>query len=298
MIISRAMIRDLFQDVEATRLMALVAVMSGVGPVFAPIIGGWLHVWFGWRGVFLFLALLGLILLCLCRFGLPESLPAHSRQSFHPGKLGRAYLSAFTHPAFVLSCAALAFGGGGFLLYVATAPDVVLNILHLSETQFGWLFVPTISGLIIGSAVGAKLLGRVPTARLMRWGFVLMAAGAVINLLVSLWLPPRVPWSVLPLTLYTFGFSFVAPVISIEGLDMLSQRKGLASSLQGFSQTLVFALISAVVAPLIYRSGPRHAIGLLTLAALCALAYLAGKKLSHPPTQFAPAKLNQALSQT
>jgi DHA1 family bicyclomycin/chloramphenicol resistance-like MFS transporter len=106
-----------------------------------------------------------------------------------------------------------------------------------------------------------------------------------------------VPWSVLPLTIYTFGFSFVAPVATIEGLDMLPHRKGLASSLQGFSQILVFALIASGVAPLIYRSGVKHAVGLLALAALCALAYAGSKKLSRPPTQIEPAKLNQALSQ-
>jgi DHA1 family bicyclomycin/chloramphenicol resistance-like MFS transporter len=146
-----------------------------------------------------------------------------------------------------LSCFALAFGGGGFLLYVATAPDVVLNIFHLSETQFGWLFVPLISGLILGSAVGAKLMGRISPARLARVGFGLMAAGAAVNIAASLWLAPRVPWAVLPLTLYTFGFSFVAPVVTIEGLDMIPQRKGLAASLQGFTQILVFALIQRVL---------------------------------------------------
>ena len=52
-------------------------------------------------------------------------------------------------------------GGGGFLLYVGTAPDVVLNILKLSETQFAWLFIPIVSGLILGSVVTTRVAGRI-----------------------------------------------------------------------------------------------------------------------------------------
>ena len=285
MIVSRAMIRDLFHGVEAQQLMSQVAMLGGAGPIIAPIFGGWLHVWFGWRGPFVFLGLLGIALLCACHFGLPESLPAHLRHTFHPGKLSRAYMATLKNPAFLLSCFALAFGGGGFLLYVATAPDVVLNIFHLSETQFGWLFVPLISGLVLGSAVGARLMGRIPSARLVRLGFGLMAAGAAVNIAASLWLAPRVPWAVLPLTLYTFGFSFVAPVATIEGLDMIPQRKGLAASLQGFTQILVFALISGFAARLVFHSGPRHAVGLAILMGLSWLAYVGSKRFSSLPTE-------------
>jgi DHA1 family bicyclomycin/chloramphenicol resistance-like MFS transporter len=285
MIVSRAMIRDLFHGVEAQQLMSQVAMLGGLGPVIAPIFGGWLHVWFGWRGPFVFLGLLGVTLWGVCRYGLPESLPGHLRHPFHPGKLFRAYLETFKNPAFVLSCFALAFGGGGFLLYVATAPDVVMNIYHLSETQFGWLFIPLISGLILGSAVGAKLMGRVSPARLARVGFGLMAVGAAVNIAASLWLAPRVPWTVLPLTLYTFGLSFVAPVVTIEGLDMIPQRKGLAASLQGFSQILIFALISSFVARLVYRSGFKHAVGLAILMGLSWLAYRGSQRFSSVPSE-------------
>lgn len=259
MIVSRAVIRDLFHGAEAQRLMAQVAMLTGLGPAVAPIVGGWLQVWFDWRGPFVFLGALGLGLWGACRYVLPESLPRHARQPFHPGRLFRAYLETSRHPAFILSCLSLACGGGGFLLYVATAPDVALNILHLTATQFGWLFIPIVSGLMAGSAVCSRLAGRVPSARLARHGFVVMAIGAALNVAVNLAPEPRVPWAVLPLTVYTFGFSLVAPVVTIAGLDLFPQRRGLAASLQGFIHVLVFALISSAVAPLVHGSGLRHA---------------------------------------
>ncbi len=273
MIVSRAVIRDCYGGADAQRLMAQVAMVAGLGPVIAPIVGGWLHVGFGWRGAFVFLGLLGATLWAVCHQGLLESLPRHQRQSFHPGRLLRSYAEAVSHRTFVLLCLALAFGGGGFLLYVATAPDVAINILGLTETQFGWLFVPIVAGLILGSALSGRLAGRISAARSVRYGFALMGAGAVLNLASSLWLTPRVPWAVLPLSVYTFGFSLVAPIITIQSLDVFPQRKGLASSLQGFAHILIFALISSVAAPFVYRSGLKHAVGMTILMALSGLAY-------------------------
>lgn len=273
MIVSRAVIRDCFAGPEAQKTMAQVTVVSGLGPAIAPILGGWLHVWFGWRGPFVFLGLLGVVLWCACWLGLPESLPRQSRQTMHPVRLLRSYGEAVCNPAFLLLCLALGFGGGGFLIYVATAPDVALNILGLSKTQFGWLFLPIVSGMILGSAASAMVAARIPPKRLVNYGFALMAIGSVLNLAVNVCFAPRVPWAVLPLPVYTFGFALLAPVVTIQCLDLFPTRKGLASSLQGFFQTIIFALVAGVIAQFIYRSGPKHACGLVTMMCLSWLAY-------------------------
>lgn len=277
MIVSRALIRDCFDGAEAQKFMAEVTVVSGLGPVLAPILGGWLHVWFGWRGPFCFLSLLGTLLWCACQFGLPESLPRHRRQSFHPAPLFKSYVRTISHPAFLLLCLTLAFGGGGFLIYVATASDVAIHILGLSGTQFGWLFIPIVSGMILGSVASGRFAGTTPPARFVNCGFTLMALGAVLNIAVCLGQSPRVPWAVLPLAFYTFGFALLAPVVTIETLDLFPERKGLASSLQGFIHTLVFALIAGPIAPLVARSGLKHAAGLALLMFLSWLAYLGSR---------------------
>jgi DHA1 family bicyclomycin/chloramphenicol resistance-like MFS transporter len=276
MIVSRAVIRDRYQGHEAQKFMAEVTMVGGLAPAAAPILGGWLHVWFGWRGPFYFLGLLGVALFFACHFGLPETLRAEKRQPFHPGKLSRSYWTALRHPAFVALCLSMAFGGGGFLIYVATAPDVVLNILKLRETQFAWLFVPIVTGLISGAALSARLAGRMAPAPTVRLGFGLMSAGALLNMIVCTVLPLRVPWAVLPLTVYTFGFSVLAPVITIQSLDLFPDRRGLASSLQGFAHVVVFALVSGLGARLVYNSGPRHAAAMAFLTALSWLAYKFG----------------------
>lgn len=274
MIVGRALIRDCFDGAEAQKFMAEVTMVSGLGPALAPIVGGWLHVWFDWRGPFLFLALLGAALWIACFFWLQESLPLTRRQSFHPARLLQSYVSALRNPGFVLLCLSLGLGAGGFLLYVATAPDVAVNILGLKETQFGWLFLPIVTGLILGAAVSGKVAGRIPPARLVRYGFGFMALGGCLNLAANLWLNLRVPWAVLPLTFYTFGFALLAPVVTIQTLDLMPDRKGLASSLQGFVQIVIFAAVAGLVARLVYRSGVKHALWLLLLMALSWFIYV------------------------
>jgi DHA1 family bicyclomycin/chloramphenicol resistance-like MFS transporter len=277
MIVGRAVIRDCFEGAQAQKSMAEVAMMTAVGPVMAPVIGGWLHVWFGWRGSFVFLGLLGVALWLACLLALPESLPVHLRQSFRPVPLVRSYGKALCHPTFLLLCLALSFGGGGTLLYVATAPDVVLHILRLSETQFGWMFIPMVSGMVIGSAVVSKTAGRISPATLLRYGFLFLIVGATADVVSNLWFEQHVPWAILPLTLYSFGFSFIVPILTIQCLDLFPTRKGLASSLQGFFHILIFALISSVGSRLVYHSGLKHAIGLWMMMFLCWSTYKASQ---------------------
>lgn len=273
MVVGRAIIRDCFAGPDAQKTMAQVTVVSGLGPAVAPILGGWLHVWFGWGGPFAFLAVFGIVLWCACYFGLRESLPVPARTLFHPATLLKSYGEALTHPPFLLICAAISLGGGGFLLYVATAPDVALNILGLTKTQFGWLFVPIVTGLILGSAASARAAGRMAAKQVVRLGYALMAAGTALNLAANVWLPHRVPWGVLALPIYTFGFAFLAPVLTIQCLDLFPTRKGLASSLQGFFQIIVFAAIAGVGARFVYRSGEKHAVALALLMICSWTAY-------------------------
>jgi len=275
MIVSRAVVRDLYDGAQAQKLMAQTAMVGGIGPVLAPIMGGWLHVWFGWRGPFIFLTLLGTAIFCLCYVALPESLPMRLRQSFHPIPLVRGYKETITNRRFFLMSMCLSLGAGGFLIYIATADDVVRNILGLGPTQFWCMFMPIVAGLIIGSAVSTRLAGRAKTKRQIYGGFSFMVFGGFLNFLVNFCFEhPPVPLAVMPISFYTFGCALVAPILTIESLDIFPERRGMASSLQGFLQVIVFAFISGVVAALVYKSGLKHSIGMIILLGLSALAYM------------------------
>ena len=149
-VISRAIVRDLFDGPAAQRLMAQITMMFALAPAIAPVIGGWLQVAFGWRSVFAFLVVSTAALWLACLKLLPETLPPEKRQSLRPSYLISAYRSVFTSPRFLSACSALALNFGGFFVYVLSAPVFLMQHLQLPETAFLWLFGPAMIGLMCG----------------------------------------------------------------------------------------------------------------------------------------------------
>lgn len=256
-VISRALIRDLFEGAQAQKLMAHVAIMFALAPAVAPVIGGWLDTLFGWRAVFLFLTAFALALFVLCWRRLPETLPVHRRQPFSAAYLARAYRHAFSQPAFMAACLGVGFFFMGFFLYVLSAPVFLMQHLGLGETQFYWLFGPGMGGLMAGSWLSGHLAGRHSPRQLLRLAMALMGAAALANLAVCLALPAGVPQNVLPIGLYTVGMSVSMPVLTLLALDLYPEQRGLAASVQSFVQSAINSLASIALAPLLWDS-PLH----------------------------------------
>lgn len=281
-VVGRAVVRDVFQGAEAQRLMAHVAVMFALAPAIAPIIGGWLHVAFGWRSIFLFLVLATLGLGLACWRWLPETLAPEARQSLHPGYLLRAYRSVLTSPGFLSACLAISLNFLGFFIYVMSAPVFLMQHLGRSETEFYWLFVPAMAGLMAGSWISGRLAGRLsPHATVLR-GYALMGLGTALNLAVSFGLPPGLPWSVAHLLVYNLGMAMAMPCLTLLALDLFPRQRGLAASCQTFLQSLMNTVAAALLAPLLWGS-PRHlAVGSALLLALGLGAALLQRRLVPP----------------
>jgi DHA1 family bicyclomycin/chloramphenicol resistance-like MFS transporter len=222
--------------------------------------------------VFIFLTALGLVLLIASYRFLHESLPRESRIQFHPATLAATYWAAIGHPQFLARSLAVGFAFGGLGLYISSAASFVINILHLHETAFAWLFVPMIGGMVLGAALGAKLAHRVKPTAVLRYGFACMAIAAVANLGYNRFFSAAVPWAVLPVMLYTFGLGLSMPGMSLMTLDLFPKLRGLAASLLNFVQMLIFSLISGIVAPMLFDSAFKLAAGIFgcyVLAAVC-----------------------------
>ncbi len=275
-VISRAIVRDLFDGAEAQRLMAQITMMFALAPALAPLIGGWLQNWFGWRSVFAFLALSTAILWLACLKFLPETLPPEKRQSLRPGYLASTYWKVMSSPRFLLACAALALNFAGFFVYVLSAPVFLMQHLGLPETAFLWLFGPAMLGLICGSWGSGRLAGKRSASWTIALGYAVMGCAALANLIISYTLPPGLPWSVAPLFIYTIGMSLAMPNLTLLALDPFPAQRGLAASCQTFFQSSSNGIAAALIAPAIWGSTSTMALGmasLLTAGALCALAH-------------------------
>ncbi len=282
-VISRAIVRDLFDGAAAQRLMAQISMMFALAPAIAPVIGGWLQTWFGWRAVFAFLVLSTAALALACWKLLPETLPPEKRQSLRPAYLARTYFKVMTSPAFLTACAALSLNFGAFFIYVLSAPMFLMTHLGIGETGFLWLFGPAMCGLMTGSTLSSRLAGRISLHRTIALGYVVMSTAALFNLTLNLTLPPALPWSILPIFVYTSGMSLAMPCLSIFALDPFPAQRGLAASCQTFFQSGFNGLLAALIAPALWGSTLSLAYGMLGLLSCGAIAALLQRKLRLLP---------------
>ncbi len=276
MVVTRAIVRDLFDGAPAQRLIAQITMMFALAPAIAPVIGGWLQTWFGWRSVFAFLVLSTATLWIACWKLLPETLPPEKRQSLHPAYLGRAYWNVLTSPPFLLACGALSLNFAGFFVYVLSAPVFLMNHLGVPATSFLWLFGPAMGGLMVGSGLAGRLAGRRAPGATVKLGYTVMAAAVLINVAVNLVIPAGLPWSVAPLFLYTLGMSLAMPNLTLFALDPFPDNRGMAASCQTFVQSGFNSLVAALVAPAVWASTLSLALamtGFLVLGSLSALLY-------------------------
>ena len=264
-VVSRAVVRDLFDGAPAQRLMSQITMMFALAPAVAPVIGGWLQTWFGWRSIFAFLVLATGALWLACWKLMPETLPPERRQSLQPAYLGATYWKVMTSPAFLSACAALSLNFGGFFVYILSAPVFLMTHLGVPETGFLWLFGPGMGGLVCGSWISGRIAGKIPPARTVAIGYAVMGTAAAFNLALNLLLPPGLPWSVMPIFVYTLGMSLAMPCLTIFALDPFPAQRGLAASCQTFLQSGFNGLAAALIVPLLWGSTLTLALGMAGL---------------------------------
>ncbi|HEX4330238.1 MAG TPA: multidrug effflux MFS transporter [Burkholderiales bacterium] len=285
MIVARAIIRDCFEGVRALRLMATMMQIFSIAPAIAPIIGGYLQSGYGWRSVFAFMLVNALLVLAWVWRALPETLPPHARHPLHPATLARSYWRVFTRMEFQLLAGLLGISFSSLFIYITASPAFMIRHLHLTETDFGLLFLPVIGGMVLGSMAASRLAGKVEQRRLMGAGFIVMGVGMAINLGLQFALAPQLapgPWltfvSIAPLGLIAFGQALLGPSAQMMVMDLYPAQRGLMSSCQGFTHLMVSTITAGIVAPLVADT-LQHlvlaSVAFYTVALALWLAYLA-----------------------
>ena len=282
-VIGRAVVRDLHEGPLARRMMSQVVMLYGLAPAVAPLVGGALQVAFGWRAVFLFLALLAAGLLAAVALRLPETLPAPARQPFNARALAAGYAELLRHRAFMVWACAYALMFGAFFVYVLSAPMFLMQHLGLGEADFIWLFGPATAGLIGGSALAGRYAVRWSGNKTLVRGFAVMAAATLYNLAVCVAAPSAPAWYVAYVFVFNLGMSLAIPTLTMRALDCVPARRGTGSSVQLFVQTGFNAFIAAVLAPLAWGSPLSLALAAAGLWLTSGLAVLLATRLGRAP---------------
>ena len=274
MVVSRTIIRDMFPPADAQRVMSQVTIWFGIAPAVAPIVGGLLIVHGSWHAIFWVLAGFGALLWAANHRWLPETLHADQRQPFSTAHLLRGYVALGGDPRFL----ALALAGGvpfnGMFVYVLSSPVFLGEHLGLAPTRFFLLFMLVIGGIMAGAWCSGRLAGRMPAARQVRIGFLVMALVGLLNVALTLTLPPSAWWALPPLAVFSFGWALMMPVVTLMVLDLVPERRGMASSLQAFIAGIANAFVAGVVSPWVMHSAVALALASLSMTGIGLAAWL------------------------
>lgn len=270
MVIPRAVIRDLHTGHEATQLMSLVMLVFSVSPILAPITGSALIVPFGWRAVFVAVAIAAVLAFALILVFLPETRLHHQRLEASVGSVLRGFGELLTNSRFMGLAFIGGFGIASFFAFLASSSFIYIDHYGLTPTQYSLGFSVNAFGFIGASQLAATLgrrfgLSRVViTAAACCTAFMLLLLGVTLAGVDSL--------AVLVVLLF-MGFAFlglVIPTTMVLALDDHGPIAGIASSLAGTLQMVTGGAVIAL-ASLFFDGKPLPMVAIIATCAVCAL---------------------------
>ncbi len=271
-VVSRAVIRDLYEGAQAQRLMSQVMMIFAIAPAVAPIIGGWLLQLGTWPVIFWFVGAYALVVAAATAFVLPETLPKEERVPLRVGavvgglwQVSRSW--TFQRLALATSCTF-----GAYIFYVLAAPIVVVDLLGKGEQDFWMLFVPLVGGMVVGSFISGRMADRVSGSVLVDRTMVLVLVAATLNVVLAAALPV-LPWVLVGPTLLGTAIGIAFPVLQLALLDLFPSHRGSAASVSAFAVLITNALTAGVVAPLVTASMLTAALASAGFAVLGALLW-------------------------
>ncbi|MEU1044407.1 multidrug effflux MFS transporter [Streptomyces sp. NPDC005897] len=282
-VIARAVVRDLYDGVAMARFFSTLMLISGVAPVVAPLIGGQILRVTDWRGVFVVLVVVGVVLGVVVWAKLPETLPVEERHAGGVGDTLRAMRGLLADRAFTGYMLAGGFAFASLFAYVAASPFVMQEIYGASAQTFSLLFGLNSIGLVVVGQINGKILvGRVRLDRVLGLGLVVVIAAATVLLLMSLGVFGEVGLGPVAAVLFVLMSAMGISLPNTQALALMRVRTsaGSASALLGTSSFL----IGAVASPLVGIAGEDTAVPMAVVqlvAAVVALGFLV--TLCRPP---------------
>ncbi|WP_455819565.1 multidrug effflux MFS transporter [Pseudomonas cerasi] len=220
-VLSRAIARDMYSGHELTRFFALLMLVNGLAPIAAPVMGGALMAFLDWRGLFMVIALIALLLFILARIKLHETLAPERRSQGSIFSAWAALGQVVTHRPFMGFCLTQGFMMSGMFAYIGASPFVLQQVYQLSPQAFSLCFAANGVGLIIASQVSARLCPLWGEYRVLKGGLMLAFISSGSLLLAGL------SGAALPLVLAALFFSIASNgVISVTASSLAMQSQG------------------------------------------------------------------------
>ena len=252
-VVARAMVRDLYEGAEAQRVMATVQILFGIAPAIAPMIGG-LLLGFHWQGIFIFLALYAAVAMFMGSKILPETMKKNMLVPISLSSIITRYKLLLTNKEYVLLILSLSANFSAFFIYILSSPIFLIDHLGFTTQQFGYLFIPTVTGMLIGSFIAKKTAGVVKSSSVLKYGYYFMFFVSLSNLLFCSFMPNNPLFNIGFIALYNIGMASVMPIIALAALDCFPKIRGTAASGQAFTQMLFASVVAGFLVPILWFS--------------------------------------------
>ena len=266
-VVARAMVRDLYSGATAQKVMATIQIIFGIAPAIAPMVGG-LLLGISWQAIFIFLIIYSVLITIFSVNFLPETISKQNQLPFNFESVLSRYRDLLNDKNYIFLILAVSFNFSAFFLYVLSSPIFLMQHLNLSSSQFGYLFIPTVTGMILGSFISKKTAGIISPAKMLKIAYLWMLLITSLNLIFCIFFPSIIFVNIGLIALYNIGMAAAMPLISIKALDCFPKARGTAASGQAFSQMLVSSVVAGLVIPIIWGSLATLAIGMLVIFSL------------------------------
>ncbi len=239
-----AMVRDFFEGKESAKIFSLLILILGASPLLAPTSGAYLAANFGWHSVFLMLTVLGLLLLAVSYYFLPEGHQPDPTQSLRIVPIFRNYFSILVHPQFYTYTLAGALAFSGLFVYLASSPIIFLEIFHIQPETYGWIFGILATGFISSSQFNILLMKKFTSEQILLRGILCLTAIGFCFALGTMNGIFGLVGTILMLFMYLSSAGMVHPNASSLALLPFSKNAGSASALMGAIQMGIGALVT------------------------------------------------------
>lgn len=284
---SMAIVRDIFPVNQIAKVFALLILILGVSPMIAPTVGGYVSAEFGWRLIFVILAVIATLILLSVIFFLKESYQPDLSYSLKPKPILLSFLSVLKHPQFYTYAICGAIGFSGLFAYLSASPFVFMDVYGISSKVYGWIFALLSIGFIGSSQFNNLLMKKYPSQKIVNVVLACMVFFTLIFVVGSLnnWFNITGTIAIIFLTLCCVGILY--PNTTALSLAPFSKNAGTASALLGAFQMAVGSFTSIIVSMFKTRSSLPMACIMFGAALLAFIILLIGKRMITNNTEAA-----------
>lgn len=270
MVGARAMVADYYKGREAAKVFSLLMLVIGVSPILAPSIGAFMLTHWDWHILFVFLAILALIILLATIFLLPESYPGNRTLSLAPKSIVRNFWQVVNHKVFISYCLIGSLASAGTYAYLAGSSFVMQQYFGLSKSQYGLAFAFISSAMVIATQLNRRLLKNYSSEHISSRANIGQAVIGLLMIVALITNTLSFPAALLLIFFFLFGHGFIFPNTSAVALSPFQGLAGSASALLGCIQMGMGALSSGAVS-LMHNETPWPMLGVMCCGAVLSL---------------------------